>query len=103
MREQGTKVYLASDQEKYRGEYLLGELKLAEKTNGAFLSYQMGTQKHDQAFFDRIVTELQVQNPRRIAYWDDDQKNVDVAASAGIDARLYTDYDSFLETLKTYE
>lgn len=89
LRGTGTKIYLASDQEKNRGEYIL--LKLQEETDGAFLSYQMGVQKHDPAFFERIIAELQVQDPRRIVYWDDDQKNVDVARGVGIDARLYTD------------
>ena len=101
MREQGTKIYLASDQEKNRGEYLLRELKLSEETDGAFLSYQLGMQKHDQVFFEEIVARLHVQEPRRIVYWDDDQKNVDVASSVGIDARLYTDFDSFLQSLRS--
>lgn len=99
MREQGTKIYLASDQEKNRGEYLLRELKLSEETDGAFLSYQLGMQKHDRAFFEEIIARLNVQEPRRIVYWDDDQKNVDVAASVGIDARLYADYESFFQEL----
>lgn len=99
MREQGTKIYLASDQEKNRGEYLLHDLKLAQETDGAFLSYQLGMQKHARAFFEEIITRLNVQEPRTIVYWDDDQKNVDVAASVGIDARLYANYESFLQSL----
>lgn len=100
LRQKGIKCYLASDQEKNRGIYIMNGMGLRQHFDGAFVSYELGLQKHDKEFFEKVLEELKV-NPDEVFYWDDDQKNVDIAQSVGITSRYYSDYDSFAEEMKS--
>lgn len=95
LRAQGIKCYLASDQEIYRGEYIRTTASLGKHFDGTFFSYEVGHQKSDPEFFQGILAKLNLQ-PSEVMYWDDDQKNVDVANGVGIDAHFYSN----LEELK---
>ncbi|MBI4085089.1 MAG: HAD-IA family hydrolase [Candidatus Liptonbacteria bacterium] len=92
IREKGFKCYLVSDQEKYRANYLAERLDLKNKFAKCFFSYELGYLKSQPEYFAEIfkITGLK---PEEFAYFDDDQKNVDVAASLGINSRLYTKLD----------
>lgn len=92
LRARSFKCYLASDQEKYRGEYIRTTAGLGKHFDGTFFSYEVGHSKSDPHFFHAILSTLKLE-PSEIMYWDDDQKNVDVAKSIGIDARFYTNFD----------
>jgi putative hydrolase of the HAD superfamily len=94
LRNQGVKVYLATDQEKYRAQYLLDTLDFKNKLDGSFFSCNLGYQKSEPEYFQKIMQELGV-SAADLVYWDDDQKNVDVAKSLGIDARFYSDFAEF--------
>lgn len=96
LREKGIKCYLASDQEKNRGVYILNGMGLGKHFDGSFFSYELGVQKHDKEFFEKSLESLK-SDPDEVLYWDDDQKNVDVAKSLGITSRFYSDFDSFLK------
>jgi putative hydrolase of the HAD superfamily len=88
-REAGIACYLATDQEKYRAAYLMNALDLGDHFDGAFFSCDLGFKKSQSEFFQSIINKLKV-NPEEILYWDDDQKNVDVASSLGIQGKFYT-------------
>ncbi len=92
LREKGFKCYLASDQEKYRANYLMERLDLKNKFDGYFFSYQLGYMKSQPEYFAEIfkITGLK---PEELLYFDDDQKNVDVATSMGINAYFYANMD----------
>lgn len=94
LRHIGIKTYLATDQEKNKAEYIMEQLGLSEHFDGAFLSYEMGFQKHDEEFWKVLVESLKTE-PYKIIFWDDDQKNVDRAAAVGIEGRLYSDFGKF--------
>lgn len=94
LREKGVKVYLATDQEKYRAQYLLDKLGFKDKLDGCFFSCNLGYQKSEPEYFQKIMQELGV-SADDLVYWDDDQKNVDVAKSLGIDARFYSNFAEF--------
>lgn len=85
-RQKGLKCYLVSDQEKYRAEFL--ENMLAGMLDGYFFSYQFGHTKHEPEFFKKLLAKMHVK-PEEVLYIDDDPKNIDVARSLGIDARVY--------------
>lgn len=53
----------------------------------AFLSYQLGLVKPDQAIYDRVVAELGLEADR-VLFIDDNQINVDGARSAGLRAEV---------------
>lgn len=92
IRGNGFKCYLASDQEKYRANYIMERLGLKDKFDKCFFSYELGYQKSQPEYFTEIfkITGLK---PEEFVYFDDDQKNVDVAVSLGINAYFYTGID----------
>ena len=92
IRGNGFKCYLASDQEKYRANYIAEQLGLKNKFAQCFFSYELGYMKSEPEYFAGIlkITGLQ---PEEFIYFDDDQKNIDVANSLGINAHFYTSID----------
>ncbi len=54
LRTNGIKCYLASDQEKYRAEYILHTLKFSEYFDKCFFSYNVGSSKSNPNFYKSI-------------------------------------------------
>lgn len=98
MRKRGIKCYLVSDQEKNRGEYIRTTAGLGSHFDGTFFSYEVGYQKSEPQFFLEVLKMLKLE-PSELVYWDDDQKNVDVAKAIGIDARFWNGLDALKATL----
>ncbi len=98
LREKGVKCYLVSDNEKYRGQYLMQSVGLADKFDGAFFSYQLGVTKSKPEFFSQILEKLSIA-PQDTIYWDDDPKNVASAITLGLSAFVYDDYGEFVRKL----
>ena len=94
LRESGNKVHLASDNEANRAKYLMEELGLKDIFDSAFFSADLGVTKSDPEFFKKIAEKLGV-NITELNYWDDDQKNVDVASALGVTTHLYTTPENF--------
>lgn len=90
IRSDGVKCYLATDQEKYRAEYLWKTVELAKEFDGAFFSYELGVGKANPEFWHKVLEKLGRPNPSDIAYWDDEEENVAAARSVGIQARIFT-------------
>lgn len=88
-REKGVKVYLASNNEKYRAKVIADLLTKNNLLDGVFFSAHLKVRKENPEFFEHIVKELDI-TPTEMAFIDNDQKNVDSALSVGIDARPYT-------------
>lgn len=87
-KERGVKVYLASNNEQYRAEVIERLLKENNLLDGVYFSAHLKVRKESPEFFNKIINELGV-DPQQVSFVDNDQKNVDSAASVGIDARLY--------------
>lgn len=93
---------LASDNEKYRIEYLMKEVELENHFNvHNFFSAGVGFKKSNPEFFNKIL-EATSFKPEEIQYWDDDQKNVDIAKSLGIDAHLFTSANEMKKEIENY-
>lgn len=88
LRARGIECYVASNQDKYRGEYIRTALGFQSRFDGCFFSHVLGVPKSDPLFFEKVIQELGVA-PAEITYFDDDSNNVEAAKSLGIDARLY--------------
>lgn len=88
LRSRGIKCYLASDNEKYRAEYLLDEVGMRNKFDDIFFSCYLGFTKSDPEFFMKVIKQLELK-AEEIMYLDDDPKNVEVAKTLGVDARIY--------------
>ena len=94
LRARGIKCYLTTDQEKYRAQYLLDKLNFKDRLDDCFFSYELGYQKSEPQFFEKVMQKLGLE-ATELMYWDDDPKNVDVAKALGIDARFYSNFEEF--------
>lgn len=92
------KCYLATNNEKYRTEYVKHRLSLGKKFDGVFSSAYLGCTKSDPRFWTQVMTTLQLP-PSDITLWDDDADNVTSAKQAGIQAFFYSNYSDFKQTL----
>src|SRR6185437_4452117 len=89
LRQQGVVVGLASVQEKYRAAYMR-DVMFPNMFDDYFFSCELGVAKGDPKFFQKVIDALRVQ-PEKIAYFDDSQSALDVAATLGIATYLYAD------------
>ncbi len=98
-RAKGVKCYLTTDQEKFRAEYIKNTLHFDKYFDGNFYSCDLGYCKSDKEFFTTVLQKLDLE-PSEVMFWDDDKKNVEVAASVGILAKYYTNFEEFARTLR---
>lgn len=94
LRKKGLKCYLATDQMCYRAEYILKDLGLENYFDKCFFSCDLKCGKEKETFFEKIIQKLQLK-PEEILYWDDDEKNVEIAKKVGINAKFYSGLDEF--------
>jgi putative hydrolase of the HAD superfamily len=92
-KKQGLPIYLATQQEEYRANYLK-ETMFRDLLDGIFCSCDIRANKHDKSFWQSVIKSLSNKYediaPNEIAYFDDRQSIVDVARACGLDAHLYT-------------
>lgn len=100
LREQGMKVYVATNQEKYRTEYMLHEMGFARQFDGMLVSYQLGEKKPDLAFFDAALARIGNPPKDSVLFWDDDADNVAGARAAGLRAERYENLEQFTQVMK---
>ncbi len=93
LKSQGIPCYLATDQEKYRGDYMQNVM-FKDLFDGYFISAAMGYKKTNPKFFEIIIDDLRKKHPglkaQEIFYFDDTKSKVDTACSVGINGQLYT-------------
>lgn len=95
LRIEGIKCYIATNQEKYRAQYMKEYMEFGPMFDGLFASDHIGYCKPDPKFFSHILNTLHIK-PHETAFWDDTQQNVDAAKELGIQAKLYTTYENFI-------
>lgn len=94
LQKKGIDCYLATNQEKYRGAYLLNEMGLGQLFTKAFISASVGYKKPQPEFFKHILSELK-RDAREVLYWDDSKSAIETAKNLAIKAELYTNFDAF--------
>lgn len=93
------KVYIASDQEKYKADFIWNEVGLKNCMDGKFMSCEMGLIKRDTEFFRSVLRSLPNIKPEQIIYFDDSNSKISAAKEVGLDARLYTNYESLVKVI----
>lgn len=98
------RLFLATNQEKYRADYLWRNLGLQRFFTSIFYSADMGLTKSEVEFFQRVGNLIAGADWRRadILFFDDDTQNVEVAARAGWTARLFTDVTALRKALRQW-
>lgn len=94
VRKAGIPVYLATQQEKYRAQYIR-EVMYPGLFDDEFITCEIGYDKSSPEFFRAVIERLQVTDssivPAEIVYFDDRQNLIDIARTLGIDGYLYDD------------
>jgi len=94
LKKSGIKCFLATNQEKYRTQYLRKEMGFENIFDQVFSSAEVGNKKSQPEFFDFILKKTGL-NKDEIQFWDDTDKNVASAKEYGFDARLYRNFEEF--------
>lgn len=94
-RRRGRNSYLATNQERYRTNYLLRDMGVAKQFDGMFSSADVGCMKHDSLFFTRVIQQLGEPPAGDLLFWDDRPGNVATARAVGLRAERYLDVDGF--------
>lgn len=92
LREKGIKCYLATNQEKYRTQYMLKNMGFKDLFDHVFSSAHIGHKKPDTKFFEFILNKLKKEckfNPNEILFFDDSKEHIESANKLGIKAHLY--------------
>jgi putative hydrolase of the HAD superfamily len=88
LRKNKVKCILATNQEKYRLEYIKKEMGFEKVFDKIYSSSFIGFKKPDIQYYNYILNDLN-ESPDKIIFYDDSQKNIESAVSIGINAYLY--------------
>ncbi len=94
----GLKVYLATDQEKYRAQHIWETRGLQNWMDGKFVSSEIGHHKDRTNFFHHVIKTLDCK-PDQILFFDDSEKKVLSAKSAGVKGFVFKDFERFVHDL----
>jgi len=94
VRAAGVVTALATNQQSYRGGFMLANLPYDEHFDHQFHSFQVGLAKPDPAFFTHIVDTLGVA-PEEAVFVDDMAVNVRGARKAGLNAVHFAATDTY--------
>lgn len=94
LRKNGLKIYLATNNEKYRVDYLWNTIGLKSYFDGIFSSAEIGLKKPDPEFYIKVLSLLKT-TPDSVIFMDDDEENVSSAKEVGMEARLYSGISDF--------
>ena len=103
LREQGAIVCLATNQEKYRTQYLVNNHSYDKVFDEVFSSADLGAYKHSAKGLEKIYNSLKekygIADKAEIMYWDDREGNVASLNEVGFNGQQYRDYESFKAVL----
>lgn len=100
-RDQGIYCGLATNQERYRLDYMTQEMGFGNHFDGIFGSATVGAVKPQRLFYQRITQALNLA-PQQILFWDDSPRNVAAAIEFGWHAEHYTTFPTFEIQLSIY-
>lgn len=102
LRKKGIKCYLATNQNKYRFDYMLKEMGFSEFFDKCYASANLGHRKPEIEFFQELLRDLGNIDRSQVLFWDDTPRNIAAAKEFGIHAEFYTDFKDFKEIMKKY-
>lgn len=102
LRSKEIRCFLATNQEKYRTEYMLEKMGFSNSFDKVYASAHLGYKKPDLEFFSKLIGELKNVKKEEVLFWDDLSANVDAAKAFGINAEIYKDFEEFKEKMKSY-
>ncbi len=104
-KEKGIKVVLATNQEKYRLNYVKKEMGFENLFDMIICSSDIGFKKPSEKFFVKLCEKLnQTYNVTKkdIIFWDDNKENVDSANRLEIRSFVYEDFEDFQKIMLNF-
>jgi putative hydrolase of the HAD superfamily len=101
MRKKGIKAYLATDQNKGRGKYLLDDIGFRKSFDGWFISSFISYRKVHEGFWINLLGYFEINGlgKSELLFIDDRKENIDMAKKYGIDV-FYVNTEQRVEKLK---
>ncbi|GKX33496.1 MAG: hypothetical protein MnENMB40S_11140 [Rhizobiaceae bacterium MnEN-MB40S] len=99
LRAMGATIFLASNQEHLRANYLMDRLGLGKHVDGIIYSAQIGAKKPDHAFFD-AAAKRRGRSPQDLVLVDDTIANVEAARAAGWHAAHWESSSSLMRLVE---
>lgn len=99
LRQKEILCFLATNNEKYRFQYILDKMGFANSFDKAYASAHLGHKKPEISFFSKILKELKDVKKDEILFVDDSIENVKGALEFGIHTELYVSMDSLKDKL----
>ena len=101
LRQRGVEVYLATNQDHRRADYIMRDLGFSQHVDGIHYSAALGCRKPDREFFRKVADRLQ-RAPADLLLIDDFLDNVLSAEAAGWSAEHWTGEKRFAELLESH-
>ncbi len=104
LRDRGILCYLATNQEKYRTQYMREYMGFDELFDGVFSSCEIGHKKPAKEYYEFILDKMKSEKgilPGEILFFDDRKDNVEQAKKLGINAYLYQGFEEFLDLINS--
>jgi putative hydrolase of the HAD superfamily len=93
LRKKGIKCYLATNNEKYRTEYLWNVAGLKDFLDGLFSSCYSGYLKPQIEYWEEAYKNLSVTPKNKILFWDNLPAAVESAKRFGFNAEVYNSFE----------
>lgn len=68
LRDRGIKCYIATNQERYRSEFIKNIMKLNTMFDDMFFSWEMGVKKTETKYYKEMMKKLGIDNPKNILF-----------------------------------
>lgn len=101
IRDQGYKTCLCSNNNPIRVNALQEKFGFLDDFDAAVFSYEVGAVKPEPRIFQSLIDKAGCK-PEEIIYSDDNPDRIQGAKDLGINAFVYTDFESFLEELRKF-
>jgi len=103
IKKKGIKIFILSNNFKERSNYYLDNFQfLKEIPDKIYFSWQTGFVKPDPKAFENLLSENNLK-PEECLYFDDSERNIEVANGLGINAFLFKDIEDFKKVLAKYQ
>jgi putative hydrolase of the HAD superfamily len=90
LRKKGILCFLATNNEKYRFQYMMNNMGLQNVFDKTYSSAHLGHKKPNKEFFQKIYAQLKNIKKNEILFVDDSVENIEGAKKFGIETDFYT-------------
>jgi len=94
LRSKGIKVFVVSNNFRERTLFYRSQFsEIFDNLDDAYFSWETGNVKPDREAIEYVLNEQNIK-PEEVVYFDDSQKNIEVAKNIGVDGQLWVDLDT---------